>query len=360
MHRRHWVWVILFVLALGWGVLSSQDWQSALIKDVVVKQFTSEAIQPEQRTQPSPSETKQTLTPSSAIAPVTNPPKVDPQRLMGHVKALAFERHSDRDRYQAREYLLQALTEAGWQPYLQVFKQGVNVVAERSGSDPQAGRILVAAHYDTVPGSPGADDNGTGVATTLEVARLLGSRPTPRGLQVVFFDQEEQGLLGSFAFAANPSYLENLQGVIIPEMLGYACYQPGCQTYPRGLPFQPPTEQGDFLFAAGDQEHLPLLSAFQQGQSGLPAVFTFPVPLRGLLSPDFLRSDHAPFWQQGIGAVVITDTANFRTPHYHQPTDTPATLDQKFFAGAAQIVVNATTTLLEGRVSLATEPSQIQ
>jgi Zn-dependent M28 family amino/carboxypeptidase len=359
MHKRHWIWVVLFVLALGWGVLSSQSWQSALISDVAVKQLTREAVQPEQLTPQTPGEIEQTELKTTAIAPAINVPKVDPQRLMGHVQALAFARHSDRDRYQAREYILQALTEAGWKPYLQVFRQGVNVVAERSGTDPQAGRILVAAHYDTVAGSPGADDNGTGVATTLEVARLLGSRSTPRGLQVVFFDQEEQGLLGSFAFAANPSYLENLQGVIIPEMLGYACYEPGCQTYPRGLPFQPPTEQGDFLFAAGDQEHLPLLSAFQQDQLGLPAVFTLPIPLRGLMSPDFLRSDHAPFWQQGIGAVVITDTANFRTPHYHQPSDTLATLDQQFFAGAAQIVVNATATLLESRLSLATEPNHI-
>ena len=354
MHRRRWVCVVLFVLALGWGVLSSQGWQSALITDVAVKQFTREAGQPEQLTQQTPSPIEQAALEPTAIAPAINVPKVDPQRLMAHVQGLAFERHSDSDRYQAREYLLRALTEAGWKPYLQVFSQGVNVVAERSGTDLAAGRILVAAHYDTVPGSPGADDNGTGVATTLEVAQLLGSRPTPRGLQVVFFDQEEQGLLGSFAFAANPTYLENLQGVIIPEMLGYACYEPGCQTYPRGLPFQPPTEQGDFLFAAGDQEHLPLLSAFQHAQPGLPPVFTLPVPLRGLMSPDFLRSDHAPFWQQGIGAVVITDTANFRTPHYHQPSDIPETIDQKFFAGSAQVVVNAVTALLEGRGSLAT------
>jgi hypothetical protein len=357
MYRRRWIWVVLCVLALGWGLLSSNSWQSTLISDVAVKQFTSETERPKQLTQQPPRITKQADLEPTAIAPVINVPKVDPQRLMAHVQALAFERHRDSDRYQAREYLLQALTEAGWKPYLQVFSQGVNVAAERSGTDPQAGRILIAAHYDTVPGSPGADDNATGVATALEVARLLSSRPTPRGLQVVFFDREEQGLLGSFAFAANPSYVESLRGVIIPEMLGYACYEPGCQTYPRGLPFQPPTELGDFLFAAGDQEHLPLLSAFQQSQPDVPTVFTLPVPLRGLMSPDFLRSDHAPFWQQGIGAVVITDTANFRTPHYHQPSDTPDKLDQKFFIGAAQVVVNATTALLESRMSLATEPS---
>jgi acetylornithine deacetylase/succinyl-diaminopimelate desuccinylase-like protein len=247
------------------------------------------------------------------------------------------------------------LEQAGWQPVLQVFNGGVNVVAERSGTNPQAGSILVAAHFDTVLGSPGADDNATGVATTLEVAQLLGSRPTPRTLKVTFFDQEERGLLGSFAFAADGSQLDNLQGVIIPEMLGYACHQSGCQKYPVGLPFKPPNSQGDFLAAVGDQEHLPLLTAFHQpAQPGLPPVITLPIPLRGLLAPDLLRSDHAPFWQKGVGAVVITDTANFRTPHYHQPSDTPETIDQKFFAGSAQVVINAVTALLEGHDSLAT------
>jgi Zn-dependent M28 family amino/carboxypeptidase len=320
---------------------------------LVVNHFRKDTALSEQLAQFAPSAPDPSVAPP--VAQRVNAPTVDAKRLFAHVQALAFERHSESDRLQAREYILQALEQAGWQPYLQVFANGVNVVAERAGTDPQAGSILVAAHFDTVLGSPGADDNATGVATTLEVAQLLGSRSAPRSLRVAFFDQEERGLLGSFAYTSDDSLLNNLQGVIVPEMLGYACYQPGCQEYPVGLPFQPTTSQGDFLAAIGDQEHLPLLEAFHQpAKLGQPAVITLPIPLRGLLTPDLLRSDHAPFWQKGIGAVVITDTANFRTPHYHQPSDTPETIDQKFFAGSAQVVVNAVTTLLEGRDSLAT------
>ena len=358
MRKRHWIWAVLFLLAVVGGLVSGHNWQMTPRSTyVAVKHFSSDVRLSElpisQLSQPSPGFDITPPTSSPIAAPV-----VDPKRLMSHVEALAFERYSDSDRLRAREYLLKALENAGWQPYLQIFSAGVNVVAERAGTDPQAGSILVAAHFDTVLGSPGADDNATGVATTLEVAQLLGSRSTPRTLRVAFFDQEERGLLGSFAFAGNPGQLENLQGVIIPEMLGYACYEPGCQKYPSGLPLTPPSTQGDFLAAAGDQEHLPLLAAFQQpAQPGLPAVISLPVPLRGLLTPDLLRSDHAPFWQKGIGAVIITDTANFRTPHYHQPSDTPATIDQKFFTGSAQVVVNAVTTLLEGRDRLTTESS---
>lgn len=72
-----------------------------------------------------------------------------------------------------------------------------------------------------------------------------------------------------------------------------------------------------------------------------------PIPLKGLLTPDVLRSDRAPFWYQGVGAVLVTDTANLRTPHYHQPSDVPATINREFFTGAAQIVLNATRIMLE-------------
>ncbi|WP_199300361.1 M28 family peptidase [Trichocoleus sp. FACHB-262] len=352
MRKRQWIWVALFLLTVLIGLVAGQNWHGRSPAYLAVNHFRKDTALSEQLSQFSPS------APDSSTAPSisqVNAPTVDSKRLFAHVQALAFERHSESDRLQAREYILKALEQAGWQPYLQVFSSGVNVVAERAGTDSQAGSILVAAHFDTVVGSPGADDNATGVATTLEVAQLLGSRSTPRTLRVTFFDQEERGLLGSFAFTSDANLPQDLQGVIIPEMLGYACYEPGCQKYPVGLPFQPKTSQGDFLAAIGDQEHLPLLEAFHQpAKPGQPAVITLPIPLRGLLTPDLLRSDHAPFWQKGIGAVVITDTANFRTPHYHQPSDTPDKIDQKFFAGSAQVVVNAVSALLEGRHSLAT------
>ncbi len=282
-------------------------------------------------------------------------PKVDSQKLFAHVQALNFQRYTKTNRDRARNYITQSLKKFGWLPTLQAFEGGVNIFAQHKGTDPQAGAILLAAHYDTVPNSPGADDNASGVAVVLEVARLL-TRPTPRTLQIAFFDQEEVGLRGSMAFATN-TRLENLRGVIVLDMVGFACYTPGCQKYPAGLPLIPPTDKGDFLAAVGDLEHLPLLNAFQLKETNLPPVFTLPIPLKGILMPDTLRSDHAPFWYQGVGAVLLTDTANLRTPHYHQPSDTPANIQRSFFTGAAQIIVNATTKLLESRDRLETNSS---
>lgn len=292
------------------------------------------------------------LTPSPALRSVSPTPQVDARRLFQHIAALNFERYTDRDRARSRDYLTQVLREAGWEPQLQTFENGgVNLVADRAGYDPQAGTILVSAHYDTVPGSPGADDNASAVASVLEVARLLGPRQTRRPLRLVFFDREEAGLKGSIAYVDQPENLRNLESVINLEMMGYACYTVGCQKYPDQLPIQP-TDRGNFLGVIVDQEHAELLRAFDtSGNSTLPPVIGLPVPLKGLLTPDLLRSDHAPFWAKNIGAVMVADTANFRNPNYHQPTDTPETLDRRFLAGSAQIVLNALTTLLDRSVS---------
>ena len=241
---------------------------------------------------------------------------------------------------------------------MQPFERGINVFAERKGTDLNSGAILVAAHYDTVPKSPGADDNATGVAVVLEVARLLGSRATSRTLQVAFFDREEIGLLGSLAFTGSAARLKNLQGAIVLDMVGYACHTSGCQRYPEGLTAQPFLEaagvtspdKGEFIAVIGDAEHPLLLGTFAESpKADLPAVVALPIPLKGVLTPDVLRSDHAPFWYKGIGAVLVTDTANLRSPHYHKSSDTLATIDRPFFTGSAQVVVNATAKLLEIR-----------
>ncbi|KAF3884382.1 MULTISPECIES: M28 family peptidase [Nostocales] len=302
-------------------------------------------------------------------AQTTSTPQVSSDKLFSHLQKLNFIRHTPVERSRARSYISSELKKLGWQPQLEEFtekqldttREGVNIFAERPGTSKGAGAILVGAHYDSVFFSPGADDNASGVAVILELARLLGARPTAKTLQLAFFDLEEAGLLGSKAFVKNKAHLENLEGVIVMDMVGYACHTSGCQKYPSGLPVSPNSDKGDFVAVVGDAEHLPILNAFQRANASqtalnktaitssptLPSVLTLPVPLKGLLTPDVLRSDHAPFWYQGIGAVLVTDTANLRTPHYHKPSDVPATLDREFFTGTAQIVVNAATELLE-------------
>ncbi|WP_414622460.1 M20/M25/M40 family metallo-hydrolase [Calothrix sp. CCY 0018] len=290
----------------------------------------------------------------------TNIPQVDSERLFADVQNLSFQRFTDDERRRTRNYIINELKKQGWESSLEQFQQGVNIFAEKPGIDSEAGAILLAAHYDTVLNSPGADDNATGVAVLLEIARLFNSASTPRTLQLAFFDQEEAGLLGSRAFVNNTARLQNLRGVIVMDMVGYACYTKGCQKAPSGFPIAPISDKGDFLAVVGDIEHLPLINTFKNvdkninNSSKLPPVFTLPVPLKGVLTPDVLRSDHAPFWIQGIGALLITDTANLRSSFYHQPSDTPANIERDFFAGAAQLIVNVTNALLEGSGSLAT------
>jgi len=279
-------------------------------------------------------------------------PRVVPERLLADLKALSFNRYNEANREQARTYVQQSLEVAGWIMQLQSFQNGVNLVAERPGSDPSLSAILLGAHYDTVAVAPGADDNATAVATLLEAARLL-KQPTPRRLQLVFFDLEERGLLGSKSFVEQVQPA-SLKAAVILDMLGYRCDQPGCQTYPPLLPIKPPTDRGDFLAVLGNQGHAELLKYFmppekenQSGSPKLPPVLTLAIPTLGGLAPDLVRSDHASFWANGIGAVLVSDTANFRNPHYHQASDTLETIDPEFFVGSAQIVINAVAQMLQ-------------
>ncbi|MEG4057633.1 MULTISPECIES: M28 family peptidase [unclassified Microcoleus] len=339
------IWIALFIMvavaAVGWR---SDSWQR-------LSSVPAVSLDPNIHISQNPSPSPLSIEKNAVFEP-----QIDQSRLWKHVDSLAGERDGERSRSFTRDYISKQLQTLGFSPELQPFDRGVNVFAERKGTDSNAGAILVAAHYDTVPNSPGADDNATGVAVVLELARLLGSRATPRTLQVAFFDLEELGLLGSLAFTGSDARLKNLQGAIVLDMVGYACRTPGCQQYPEGLTAQPFLEasgvtspdKGEFIAVIGDAEHPLLLKSFaESGKADLPPVVALPVPLKGLLTPDVLRSDHAPFWYKGIGAVLVTDTANLRSPHYHQSSDTLATIDRPFFAGSAQIVVNAVAKLLE-------------
>ena len=181
-------------------------------------------------------------------------PSIDRPRLFADLKALSFRRFAEGDRQRARDYIMQSLQAAGWTPQLQGFDGGANIVAEKAGTDPQAGTILLGGHYDTVEKAPGADDNATAVAAILETARLLAQIDTPRSLQLVLFDLEELGLIGSHIFIEKLSQPQTLKGAVILDMIGYTCKTAGCQTYPP-LPVQPLTDRGDFLAAIGDQGH---------------------------------------------------------------------------------------------------------
>lgn len=341
--------VLLMILVMGMTIAPShRNRVSAPPATIPTAELVSEF---------SPIKTEEAPKPPETSSPIDFP-TISSKRIFTDLENLAFERYSELQREEARQYIIEQLQAAGWETQQQEFEGGINLYADRPGTDPDAGTILVAAHYDTVAFSPGADDNATGVAAVLEIARLLKNRETVRSLRVAFFDKEESGLWGSLAFAGNEQLRANLKGVIIADMIGYACHIPGCQSYPANIPVTPPSNKGDFIVVIGDAENLPLLNTFNSVKTDAIAsknihtspVLTIPIPLKGVLTPDTLRSDHAPFWYQGIGAVLVTDTANLRNPHYHQPTDVVENIDREFFLGSAQLILNSTTTLLESRL----------
>lgn len=202
--------------------------------------------------------------------------------------------------------------------------------------------IVIGAHYDTVPGTPGADDNATGVAVLLELARDLASGPLKYPVQLVAFDMEEYGYLGSSHHAAKyKQQQESIRLMISLEMLGYCNHNPNSQSYPAGLKYFYPN-YGNFIALIGNLRTVPDLINLSGKirKSGQPCEW-LPVPNRGLIVPDTRRSDHVPFWDNGYPAIMVTDTANMRNPHYHRESDRIETLDLDFLAGVCQGLVEA-------------------
>ena len=202
--------------------------------------------------------------------------------------------------------------------------------------------ILIGAHYDTVVDSPGADDNASALVVLLEVAYRLKRTALRCPVWLVAFCLEEQGLLGSAAFARRlKKAKQSIGGAIILECVGYVSDREGSQQSPPGIPIAVPSI-GNFLAIIGNDESHGLIAAIERSAArSVPELKTvgLAVPGRGELLPDVRRSDHAAFWDEGFPAVMLTDTANFRNPHYHQSSDTIDTLDVTFMEGVIDTVV---------------------
>ncbi|MBD2110990.1 MULTISPECIES: M28 family peptidase [Cyanophyceae] len=216
-------------------------------------------------------------------------------------------------------------------------QQHTNWVLNLPGRDPRRPPILVGAHYDSVPGSPGADDNATGVAVLLELARAFAEQPGKSSLRLVAFDLEELGFVGSRHYAAAlHQHGEPLGLMLSLEMLGYSCHQSHSQNYPPGLERIYPN-QGNYIAQIGPWQSIPTMMRLWWGfrAAGLRSQW-LPVVNQGKAVPDTRRSDHVPFWDLGYPAILVTDTAYLRNPHYHQPTDTLETLDLDFLTQVCQ------------------------
>ncbi len=194
--------------------------------------------------------------------------------------------------------------------------------------------ILIGAHYDAVPGTPGADDNATGVAVLLELARAFAAEPLNYPVRLVAFDMEEYGMVGSSQYAADlKQQKQPLRLMLSLEMLGYCNSASGSQRYPAGLQYFYPN-RGNFIALIGNLPTIPDLIRLSRNirEAGTPSEW-LPVPSKGLIVPQTRLSDHSPFWDRGYRAMMVTDTAFMRNPHYHQASDTIETLDLDFLTG---------------------------
>jgi Zn-dependent M28 family amino/carboxypeptidase len=217
-----------------------------------------------------------------------------------------------------------------------------NIVARQSG-ETSAPLIIVGAHFDAVIGTPGADDNASGVAVLLETARLLAQERLRPEVLFCAFNLEELNMIGSTAFARKLKAAgTKVGGMISLEMVGYSDARAGSQKYPVGLKRLYP-DHGDFIGVVGNWKSNALLSKFSAGMrevADLP-VETLSVPGRGMIIPAVRLSDHAPFWDLGFPALMVTDTSFYRNPHYHSATDTLETLDIEFMAKVGEGVARA-------------------
>ncbi len=294
---------------------------------------------------------------------------VSEQRLAAHIGALEGVRHplaAPAALKQAGDYLAGTLGKLGYSMSEHCFddagRRFANVIATRAGSRFPQQRVIVLAHFDSVSVSPGADDNASGVAALLEVATILNSLQFEKSVLFVGANLEENGgedergagVRGSGAlarFAREQGW--EIEAVLVLESVAYAG-EDVVQAAPQGIPIKVP-ETGDFIAVIGNDASRGVVQAFSQSieryRLPLPCL-SLVVPGNGEMLPDTRRSDHAPFWDQGYPAVMVTDTTQFRNPHYHQASDTLATLNLSFAAQVCRATAGALIALAGGFLSV--------
>lgn len=220
--------------------------------------------------------------------------------------------------------------------------------------EPSTATILVGAHYDSCPDTPGADDNASAVAVMLLARRLVQQAGKfDSNILFVAFDREEvhkidgvthEGIAGSYEFVQwlVKEYPKNkLKEAHILEMVGYTSYN---QVNPLPGLLKDFPERGDFLGLLADKDCKKTIENILKITTTLPitALLLEQGAKKGIdlwaLPDDILRSDHLSFWEASIPAIMWTDTANFRNPNYHKITDRADTLDYTFMEETARVL----------------------
>ncbi len=289
------------------------------------------------------------------------------RRLRADVELLAGEIGSRNDIHyenlaQARDYLDDRLARLGYRVERQEYHLGSksyhNLEAELPGSDRPEELIIVGAHYDSVPGAPGAGDNAIGASAVLVVAELLSGKPLRRTVRFVEFVNEEPTFfqtprMGSHVYAKRCRERgENVVAMLALDNFGYYSDAPGSQT------LLPPFN----LFKSSTGDHVTFVGDFRSRQVVRAAIATFrrttPFPSDGIAVPDIFPgvgwSDHWSFWEHGYPALLVTDTIFSRYPHTHKFSDTP---DKLHYGKAARVIAGVARVVEEMALPVAIDKS---
>ncbi|QDT53813.1 Aminopeptidase YwaD precursor [Caulifigura coniformis] len=224
-----------------------------------------------------------------------------------------------------------------------------NLIVERKGTKRPDEIVIVAAHYDSLLCTPGADDNASAVAMLIEVARALAGRTCQRTLRFIALTCEEPpyfnlNSMGSQIHARRCRQREEkIHAMLSLEMVGFYSDAPGSQSIPPGIPkglrwLFP--KRANFLAAVGNPKSAGLLWPFRRGFKRGSKMPLFTVALPESIQ-EIRRSDNSSFWDQGYRALMITDTSFLRNPNYHEASDTPETLDYERLTEATKGVTEA-------------------
>ncbi len=269
--------------------------------------------------------------------------QVSETRLSEHISALEFPRWTPGGLGLAAEYITEQLESFGYSVSEQPVDYSENLIARLEGTVFPNRVFVVGAHFDTIANTPGADDNASGVAGMLEVARILAGRNMPWTIEFVAFTLEELGLYGSYHYVADAlAQGKDIFGFVNFEMIGYTCDTPGCQTPVWGIAdcfdVDPAgVTVGTYAGVLVNDASAGLLAAAalatEQYVRDLETVMMQVAGSGECAGPGFnftRRSDHVPFWEAGFPAIEFFGTYNFRNPYYHTPNDLLETLDMTF------------------------------
>jgi Zn-dependent M28 family amino/carboxypeptidase len=277
--------------------------------------------------------------------PVRLPAEVDRDRLERTLRSVARPRPPGSAHWKRVQALCaDELKHAGYVVERHAYGTGVNVLGTRAGKHEQPAQVVVSAHYDHIRGCDGADDNASGVAALLEVARVLAEARFQRSLVIACWDEEERGLLGSRAYGERAKARgERIDAAYSLDAVGFASSRPNTQRVPAGFESLFPEHAarlkqrqfaGDFIAVIANGASRNVLESLTRHAKdiGLEMFGVELSSLQSLLLSDAYRSDHASFWAQGYPAVLLTDTANFRNPGYHcgRGPDSVTSIDFEF------------------------------